>query len=145
MVLAGHRTEPEAGLPYPFQEVYREELTPRDGRGILPDCDSVLLLRAHQCWRRPVPNTPARKKQMRQDESRRARNRWRKRSIKDHTKTFLTAIQDRDIPAAEAAYITVQKELDKVSTTSTIHKNNAARRKSRLSRRLRDLKQSTTS
>lgn len=92
-----------------------------------------------------MPNTPARKKQMRQDESRRARNRWRKRSIKDHTKTFLTAIQDRDIPAAEAAYITVQKELDKVSTTSTIHKNNAARRKSRLSRRLRDLKQSATS
>ena len=92
-----------------------------------------------------MPTTPARKKQLRQDESRRARNRWRKRSLKDRTKTFLTAIHDRDIPAAEAAYIAVQKELDQVSTTSTIHKNHAARRKSRLSRRLRDLKQSAAS
>jgi small subunit ribosomal protein S20 len=87
-----------------------------------------------------VPNTPARKKQMRQDDARRARNRWRKRILKDRTKTFLTAIHDRDVTAAEAAYIAVQMELDRVATTSTIHKNHAARRKSRLSRRLRDLK-----
>jgi len=79
---------------------------------------------------------------MRQDASRRARNRWRKRALKDRTKTFLTAVQDRDVEAAEAAFRAVQKELDKVSSTSTIHRNHAARRKSRLSRRLRDLKMS---
>jgi small subunit ribosomal protein S20 len=89
-----------------------------------------------------VPNTPARKKQMRQDEARRARNRWRKRTLKDRTKDFMTAIHDRDVAAAETAFRAVQKELDRVSTTSTIHKNHAARRKSRLSRRLRDLKAS---
>ncbi len=77
---------------------------------------------------------------MRQDDARRARNRWRKRTLKDRTKDFMTAIQDRDVAAAETAFRAVQKELDRVSTTSTIHKNHAARRKSRLSRRLRDLK-----
>jgi small subunit ribosomal protein S20 len=87
-----------------------------------------------------VPNTPARKKQIRQDEHRRARNRWRKRVIKECTKEFLDAIQDRNVEGAETAFRAVQKELDKVSTTSTIHKNLAARRKSRMSRRLRDLK-----
>ncbi len=94
------------------------------------------------CWRRPVPNTPARKKQMRQDDARRARNRWRKRTLKERTKDFMTAIHDRDVEKAETAFRAVQKELDRVSTTSTIHKNHAARRKSRLSRRLRDLKTS---
>ncbi len=89
-----------------------------------------------------MPNTPARKKQIRQDEHRRARNRWRKRTIKDRTKDFLDAIHDRNVDAAETAFRAVQKELDRVSTTSTIHKNHAARRKSRLSRRLRDLKTS---
>lgn len=89
-----------------------------------------------------MPNTPARKKQMRQDEARRARNRWRKRILKDRTKDFLTALHDRNVEAAETAFRAVQKELDRVSTTSTIHRNHAARRKSRLSRRLRDLKAS---
>ena len=90
-----------------------------------------------------MPNTLARKKQIRQDDGRRARNRWRKRIIKEHTKTFLKAIHDRDIPAAEEAFKTVQKELDRIATTSTLHKNHAARRKSRLPRRLRDLKQAS--
>ncbi|MCP4758998.1 MAG: 30S ribosomal protein S20 [Planctomycetes bacterium] len=89
-----------------------------------------------------MPNTPARKKQMRQDDARRARNRWRKRVLKDRTKEFLVAIQDRNVESAETAFRAVQKALDQVSTTSTIHKNHAARRKSRLSQRLRDLKTS---
>ncbi|MBT4766743.1 MAG: 30S ribosomal protein S20 [Phycisphaerae bacterium] len=92
-----------------------------------------------------MPNTPARKKQIRQDDHRRARNRWRKRTIKDRTKDFLDAITDRNVDAAETAFRAVQKELDRVSTTSTIHKNHAARRKSRLSRRLKDLKVSLAS
>ncbi|MBG80391.1 MAG: 30S ribosomal protein S20 [Phycisphaerae bacterium] len=88
-----------------------------------------------------VPNTQARKKQIRQDENRRARNRWRKRIIKTQVDTFLEAIQSEDVPAAEAAFKECQKQYDRISTTSTMHRNKAARCKSRLSRRLRDLKQ----
>jgi len=87
-----------------------------------------------------VPNKESAKKRIRQDAKRRARNRWRKGTVKDGIKSFLDAIAHKDIPAAEAAYKDVQKQLDKVSATSTMHKNKAARSKSRLSRRLRDLK-----
>lgn len=88
-----------------------------------------------------MPNTLARKKQIRQDEGRRARNRWRKRIIKDHVDTFMAAVQSEDVKAAEAAFKDCQKQYDRISTTSAIHRNKAARSKSRLSRRLRDLQQ----
>ena len=88
-----------------------------------------------------MPNKSHRAKRVRQSESRRARNRWRKRTIKDKTDGFMMAIQTGDVAAAEAAFKDVSRQLDKVSSTSTMHKNTAARRKSRLSRRLRDLKQ----
>ena len=88
-----------------------------------------------------MPNKSHRAKRVRQSDSRRARNRWRKRTIKDKTDTFLKALQAGDVAAAETAFKDVSRQLDKVSATSTMHKNTAARRKSRLSRRLRDLKQ----
>ncbi len=88
-----------------------------------------------------MPNTQARKKQIRQDENRRARNRWRKRIIKDRVDTFLAAVQSEDVSAAETAFKECQKQYDRISTTSTMHRNKAARCKSRLSRRLKDLKQ----
>ena len=88
-----------------------------------------------------MPNKLSRKKQIRQDDRRRARNRWRKRIIKVRVDTFLEAVQSEDIPAAEAAFKECQKQYDRISSTSTMHRNKAARCKSRLSRRLRDLKQ----
>ncbi|MAB83466.1 MAG: 30S ribosomal protein S20 [Phycisphaerae bacterium] len=88
-----------------------------------------------------MPNKTHRAKRVRQSDSRRARNRWRKRTIKDKTDGFLKAIQTGDVAGAEAAFKDVSRQLDKVASTSTMHKNTAARRKSRMSRRLRDLKQ----
>ncbi len=88
-----------------------------------------------------MPNTLARKKQIRQDDKRRARNRWRKRIIKENVDTFMAAVQSEDVPAAQAAFKECQKQYDRIATTSTIHRNKAARSKSRLSRRLRDLQQ----
>lgn len=88
-----------------------------------------------------MPNKSHRAKRVRQSDSRRARNRWRKRTIKDKTDGFMNAIQSGDVAAAETAFKDVSRQLDMVSSTSTMHKNTAARRKSRMSRRLRDLKQ----
>ena len=87
-----------------------------------------------------MPNKESAKKRIRQDAKRQARNRWRKRIVKDGIMSFLDAIAQKDVPAAEAAFKHVQKQLDRISTTSTMHKNKAARSKSRLSRRLRELK-----
>lgn len=89
-----------------------------------------------------MPNSESAKKRLRQDARRRARNRWRKHQIKDQVKAFLKAVHDRDVETAETEFRKTCGLLDKVACTSTIHRNYAARRKSRLSRRLRDLKQS---
>lgn len=87
-----------------------------------------------------MPNTESAKKRVRQDKKRRAVNRWRKDRIKLQTRAFLKAIQAQDVDAAEGEFRKACSLLDKISCTSTMHKNTAARRKSQLSRRLRDLK-----
>jgi small subunit ribosomal protein S20 len=77
---------------------------------------------------------------MRQDAVKHSRNLWRKRRIKDQLKSFDAAVHSHDVSAAQEQYRKACALLDKVATTSTIHKNTAARRKSRMSRTLRDMK-----
>mgnify|MGYP006302802693 FL=1 len=80
------------------------------------------------------------KKHIRQNEKQRARNRWRKGRIKNDVKEFLSKVHDHDVSGAEEAYRKASKTLDKIAATGTIHKNAAARRKSRLARRLNEMK-----
>ncbi|MFZ9691591.1 MAG: 30S ribosomal protein S20 [Phycisphaerales bacterium] len=87
-----------------------------------------------------MPNTDSARKRVRQSARRRALNLWRKRRVKEQVKSFLLALQERNVEAAESEYRKVVSVLDKVSATSTMHKNTAARRKSRLARRLNMLK-----
>jgi len=79
------------------------------------------------------------KKRIRQNLKHRARNRWRKGRIKDQVKAFEQAIHDGDVDRARQAYQATTKVLDRVAAAGTIHKNTAARRKSRLAKRLNDL------
>lgn len=76
------------------------------------------------------------KKRIRQNVTERARNRWRKSQIKAETKKFLSAVHDGDEGKAKEQFRVVSKELDKVAAKGTIHKNAAARRKSRLAAKL---------
>ncbi|MBC8522656.1 MAG: 30S ribosomal protein S20 [Phycisphaerales bacterium] len=92
-------------------------------------------------WSLPVPQSTSAKKTVRQNAKRRAINHWRKRRIKDQSKSFLDAIAAKDVETAETEYRKVCGLLDKVACTSTMHKNTAARRKSRFSKRLLQLKQ----
>lgn len=78
-------------------------------------------------------------KRVRQNVKRRAVNHWRKNRIKDQVKAFLKAVANQDIQVAEAEFRKTCGILDKISTTSTLHRNAAARRKSRLHRRLKAL------
>lgn len=87
-----------------------------------------------------MPNTESAKKRVRQNNHRRAVNRWRKLRIKDQIRAFLKAVQEQDVPTAEAEYRKTCGLLDKTACTSTLHRNTAARRKSRLHRRLKALK-----
>lgn len=87
-----------------------------------------------------MPNSPSAKKRVRQNAKRRSLNLWRKRRIKDQIKSFLKALHDQDVNAAETEYRKACGVLDRIACTRTIHRNTAARRKSRLARRLNELR-----
>ncbi len=83
-----------------------------------------------------MAHTLSAKKRMRQNAKSRALNRWRKRQIHGEVRDFLEAVQTGDAASAEQAYKKAARTLDKVAAKGTIHKNAAARRKSRLAKRL---------
>jgi small subunit ribosomal protein S20 len=80
------------------------------------------------------------KKRVRQNDKRRARNRHRKSVVRDEVKTYNAAITAGDIGKAEAELQKVVVILDKTAAKRTIHKNAAARKRSRLTRKLNVLK-----
>ena len=87
-----------------------------------------------------MPNIESAKKRVRQNKKRRARNKWRKERVRTQIRTFLDAVRSKDVETAESEYRKTCSILDKVSATSTMHKNSAARKKSRLASRLKTLR-----
>ena len=84
------------------------------------------------------------KKRVRQNVKRRLINRARKSQVKTQIKRFETALSTGDTNAASEQYRLVAQKLDKVAATSTMHKKTAARKKSRLAKRLNSLKAKAT-
>ena len=80
------------------------------------------------------------KKRSRQNAKKRAINRIRKSQIKTLMKRFEAAVSSGDVEAAAEQYKLVAGKLDKVASTSTMHKKTAARKKSRLAKKLNSLK-----
>ena len=80
------------------------------------------------------------KKRIRQNETHKARNRFRKDLIKEQIKGFTAAIAGGNADKAEKALRTTTSRLDKVAAKGTIHKNAAARKRSRLTKRLNALR-----
>ncbi|RKY11661.1 MAG: 30S ribosomal protein S20 [Planctomycetota bacterium] len=80
------------------------------------------------------------KKRVRQNAKRRVRNRARKSMVKTQIKHFETALTEGDPEKASEQFKLLVKRIDKVAATSTIHKNTAARMKSRFAKRLDSLK-----
>lgn len=89
-----------------------------------------------------MPTTSSAKKRLRQDEKRNLINKSRKTALKTQVKKFLTALQGKDIQAAEAEYHLTAKKMDKGAAKGILHKNNASRKKSRYAKKLNDLKTS---
>lgn len=76
------------------------------------------------------------KKRVRQNAKRRVQNRARRSMVKTQIKHFETSLSTGDVDNAKQQYDALVKKLDKVASTSTMHKNTAARIKSRMARRL---------
>ena len=80
------------------------------------------------------------KKRARQNAKRKTINRARKSQVKTQIKHFEAALSEGNMEAASEHYRLVTKKLDKTAATSTMHKKTAARKKSRLAKRLNALK-----
>ena len=82
-----------------------------------------------------MPNNAAAEKRMRQEQKRRLHN----RSIKSLVRTSITKARNAIAVGDENSEEAVRKaisELDRAAKKGVIHRNNAARRKSRLMKRL---------
>ena len=88
-----------------------------------------------------MPNTKSAKKRHRQSLGRRARNRAAKSTLKTLVKKVRSSLETGAVAQAEADYRTAVKKLDQTAARRIIHRNAAARVKSRLSAALKAAKQ----
>ena len=79
-------------------------------------------------------------KRNKQNEKKRVRNRIYRGKARTFVAKARVAINEKDSEAAKAATLEAISALDKAAQKGVIHKNNAARRKSRLMKRLATVK-----
>jgi small subunit ribosomal protein S20 len=83
-----------------------------------------------------VAHTLSARKRVRQTAKRRERNRDRKREIRLELKQMQTALAAGDKAGAAAELKKVQHVIDRIANRGTIHPNTAARRKSKLAKKI---------
>ena len=76
-------------------------------------------------------------KRVRQNIKARARNRWRLRTMRDAVKAFRNKLAHGTVAEASDAMRACAKIVDRTAAKGVIHKNQAARRKSRMSAALK--------
>ncbi len=87
-----------------------------------------------------MPNSPSAKKRQRTNEDRRIRNRAVKSGVKTQVKKVIAAAAVGNIVDGESEMRLAMKKLDQAAAKGVIHKNAAARTKSRLAARLKAAK-----
>ena len=84
-----------------------------------------------------MPITKSAKKALRQSKTKKKRNLAKKTKLKSIKKEILKAVSLKDKEAAKKKIAEFYKALDKAAKTNTIHKNKAARLKSRIAKKLK--------
>jgi len=79
-----------------------------------------------------LANSPQAEKRARQAEKRRQHNAARRSMMRTYIKKVIKAIRSGDKAAASEAFQTAQPVIDRMANKGLIHKNKAARHKSRL-------------
>jgi len=87
-----------------------------------------------------VAHSLSAKKRVRQNTKKRTISRARKSQVKTQIKRFETILSSGDTEAASEQYRLTAQKLDKIASTSTMHKKTAARKKSQLAKHLNSLK-----
>ncbi len=88
-----------------------------------------------------MSNSLSTKKRVRQNRKRTIRNKSARSQYKTYTTRALKAIEGDDVPAAEQSVKQAISVLDRTVRKGILHRNNAARRKSRLMRKLNAVRQ----
>ena len=83
-----------------------------------------------------MPNTNSAKKRLRQNKVLRLRNRSIKSDMRTQMKKVSAAVEAGDLETAEKEYQGAARKLDRAGARKVIHKNTAARYKSRLQKRI---------
>jgi small subunit ribosomal protein S20 len=87
-----------------------------------------------------MPHTKSAWKRLRSSETRRKRNRTTMKGIKLQTRDLNTALAAKDATKSETEAKATVKKLDKAAERGVIHKNKAARLKSKIAKKLNALK-----
>ena len=88
-----------------------------------------------------MPNSKSAKKRLQQNHVRRAHNRSAKQAVRTQCRKVREAIAANDVELAESEFRLAVKSLDKAGGQRTIHPNAVARVKSRLSAKVKAVKQ----
>ena len=83
-----------------------------------------------------MPHTQSAKKHLRQTEKLRRYNRATKKTLKEHVKKFLEAVEGGTPEQKAAEFKAAVKKLDKAAARKVIHPNKAAHKKSQLAKML---------
>ncbi len=86
-----------------------------------------------------MANIKSQKKRNRQTEKRYARNKAIRSELKTREKNVMAAAEAGNTAEAEELLRVAQKQIDMAVTKGVLHANTAARRKSRLTRRVRSV------
>ena len=87
-----------------------------------------------------MANIKSAKKRARQSEQRRLRNISARSMVRTALKKVVKAIEAKDKAGAVAAFTAAQPVMDRYAARGLIHKNKAARHKSRINARIKALK-----
>ncbi|MBO9493797.1 30S ribosomal protein S20 [Thalassotalea sp. G20_0] len=86
-----------------------------------------------------MANSPSARKRARQAENRRQHNASLRSMVRTSIKKVIKAIDTRDVEAAKAAFTAAVPVIDRMADKGIIHKNKAARHKSRLNAQIKAL------
>ncbi|MGL4821279.1 MAG: 30S ribosomal protein S20 [Bacilli bacterium] len=83
-----------------------------------------------------MPNIKSAIKRVKTSRARRARNASAKSEMRTAVKTFEALVASNELDKAKEQFVVATKQLDKAAGKGLIHKNAAARQKSRLAKKL---------
>ncbi|MNC06387.1 30S ribosomal protein S20 [compost metagenome] len=86
-----------------------------------------------------MPNIKSAIKRVKTTEKRRALNISQKSALRTAVKAADVALEGTEVQTAQAAFLAASKKLDKAVSKGLVHKNAAARKKSRLAKKLNAL------